>query len=76
MKPIKKRKPIYYEFIADLKANLKKLESKYHLSSEEMLHKKEAGTLHLGGKYLQNEIHKWAVYYRAYLKLRENDPEI
>ena len=73
---IKKKKPIYYEFISDLKANLKKMENKYHLTSEEMLQKEKAGTLHLGGKYLQNEIHKWAVYYRAYLKLKKNDPDI
>ena len=67
--------PLLREFLADLEKNLKKMENKYHLSSAEMLEKQRAGTLKLGGKYLQNEIHKWGVFYRAFLKLKAKHPE-
>ncbi len=68
--------PLLRAFLADLENNLKKLENKYHLTSAEMLEKQASNTLKLGGKYLQNEIHKWGVYYRAFQKLKEKHPEI
>ncbi len=72
----KKYTPLLREFIEDLQKNLTKLENKYHLSSSEMLEKQRTGTLKLGGKYLQNEIHKWGVYYRTYLKLKAKHPDL
>jgi len=70
----KKYRPLLEEFVTDLKKNITKMENKYHLDSAEMLNKQQTGTLKLGGKYLQNEIHKWGVFYRAYLKLKEKHP--
>ncbi|GBE27767.1 hypothetical protein BMS3Bbin03_01696 [bacterium BMS3Bbin03] len=76
MKRKKERKPIYDEFIKDLKTNLKKFETRFQISSAEMLRQTEAETSKSGGKNPENDRHKWRIFYRAYLKLKEDNPEI
>lgn len=76
MKRKKERKPIYDEFIGDLKTNLKKFETRFQISSAEMLRQTDAETPKSGGKHPENDWHKWRIYYRAYLKMKKENPEI